>query len=1057
MLLSMNLFVVSLLALFPVPSRSLKPVTPACRAAEYSTPQSPASTIERVLFGTVQNPDGTPAAGAVVVTNLGGESVTDALGEFRLSVEVRADQRDLRLTAVGGQASGKMTSRKIALARDSQATNVATVVLTQSSGCTPDWLPTFGGQPGTDNQIFALSVFDDGNGPELYVGGNFRAAGGVESIGIAKWDGTSWLPVGTSLSGTVFALAVFDDGNGDALYAGGDLFLVSGGVTGTGVVRWDGSSWTQVAPTSSNGVFALEVFDDGGGAELYAGGRFFAATPFAANRVAKWDGSTWTPLGNGVTSSSSEVYSLAVFDDGSGPALFIGGDFLVVDGLIANSIAKWDGSAWSTLGAGTTIGGSPGEVRALRVFDNGGGAALYAAGSFTLAGATPADRVASWDGSSWSAVGSGIDNFVYALSVFDDGGGAALYAGGGFSNAGGAPAMGMAKLSGSDWTAVDGSPGGIRAFASHDDGTGLALYGAGDFRTLPATGASASRIARWSGSSWSTLGTGIGGGLASNGAPVIEALTVYDDGCGPSLFAGGDFNGAGGVETNFVARWDGFRWLPLGEGMDGPVLALRGFDDGSGPALYAGGEFSTAGEGTAFRVARWDGTSWSPVGGGLIAGGAGDGAVLAFEVFDDGAGPRLYAGGDFLSSSGVFMNNIAQWDGSNWQPIGAGVAGDVHAMKVFDDGTGEALYVGGDFTFVDGVAGFNRIAKWDGTTWTTLGAGLNNEVNAFAVFDDGLGSALFAGGAFTSAGGMSASRVAKWDGSVWSSLSGGSLSTVRALAVFDDGRGDALYAGGGFTSIGMTTVNRIAKWDGTSWSALGNGLSGLVWVLGTFDNGGGESLYVGGEFDSAIDSGDSYLARWGCPGQAQAQGTDYCNGDGGDQLGCTNCPCGNNAIPGTVGGCLNSAAASARLSFTGDASVSLPSGETTDLRFELTSAPAAAFCVLTSGASLAPANPVNPCYGLGSGVPFFQFDGLRCAVSGVRRHGGRPADLNGDVGVTNAPWGGEGAPPAGIAVAGGGFAAGQLRFFQVTYRDDPLAQCMRGLNTSQAVCVTFSP
>ena len=35
--------------------------------------------------------------------------------------------------------------------------------------------------------------------------------------------------------------------------------------------------------------------------------------------------------------------------------------------------------------------------------------------------------------------------------------------------------------------------------------------------------------------------------------------------------------------------------------------------------------------------------------------------------------------------------------------------------------------------------------------------------------------------------------------------------------------------------------------------------------------------------------------------------------------------------------------------------------------------------------------------------------------------------------------------------------AGQTRFFQLINRDDVLAVCMRGLNTSQAVEVTFAP
>jgi len=128
-----------------------------------------------------------------------------------------------------------------------------------------------------------------------------------------------------------------------------------------------------------------------------------------------------------------------------------------------------------------------------------------------------------------------------------------------------------------------------------------------------------------------------------------------------------------------------------------------------------------------------------------------------------------------------------------------------------------------------------------------------------------------------------------------------------------------------------------------------------------------------------------------------------------------------------------------------------------DLRFGLTGAPPTAFCILNSGDAVAPGNAANPCFGLNSGVPAVAFDGLRCAIMNTRRHGGRAADSNGDVGATNNPWGGEGGPPVGIAVAGGGFVAGQSRYFQVINRDDPMAICLRGLNTSQAIRVVFTP
>lgn len=182
-----------------------------------------------------------------------------------------------------------------------------------------------------------------------------------------------------------------------------------------------------------------------------------------------------------------------------------------------------------------------------------------------------------------------------------------------------------------------------------------------------------------------------------------------------------------------------------------------------------------------------------------------------------------------------------------------------------------------------------------------------------------------------------------------------------------------------------------------------------------------------------------------------------CLGDGGDQMGCTDCPCSNNAFVGSVGGCWNSRGASAELLARGTPSVSQPAHVLIDLRFGADDLPPETFCVLVSGDAVAPTQPSSPCFGMESGVQAVEFDGLRCATTNVRRHGGRVADMYGDVGEMTSPWGGEGAPPAGIAQAMGGFSSGQVRFFQCVYRDDPLLGCMRGLNTTQTLEVVFTP
>ena len=134
-------------------------------------------------------------------------------------------------------------------------------------------------------------------------------------------------------------------------------------------------------------------------------------------------------------------------DDGSGPALYVGGPFITASGMTVNHIARWDGTSWSALGGGM---GSTG-VFALGMYDDGGGPTLYAGGSFVLAGGVRANRIASWNGSSWAATGTGIGNTVSALSFYDDGSGPALYAGGYFLGAGGVAAKYVAKRDGESW------------------------------------------------------------------------------------------------------------------------------------------------------------------------------------------------------------------------------------------------------------------------------------------------------------------------------------------------------------------------------------------------------------------------------------------------------------------------------------------------------------------------------------------------------------------------------------------------------------------------------
>ena len=95
----------------------------------------------------------------------------------------------------------------------------------------------------------------------------------------------------------------------------------------------------------------------------------------------------------------------------------------------------------------------------------------------------------------------------------------------------------------------------------------------------------------------------------------------------------------------------------------------------------------------------------------------------------------------------------------------------------------------------------------------------------------------------------------------WSALGSGMYSPVRTLVVDIAGN---LYAGGKFTSAGGVSAKYIAKWNGTTWSALGSGMAGYdyytsVYAL-SFDSAG--NLYAGGHFNR---SGDGSLFLYNNP------------------------------------------------------------------------------------------------------------------------------------------------------------------------------------------------
>jgi hypothetical protein len=343
--------------------------------------------------------------------------------------------------------------------------------------CPNSWSALSTGYPAPLEQE-SIEVYTCGLGPELWVPGR-------------AWNGFTWR--NTNLgnpSGVGQQLRAFD----------GRVFSSTG--------NWQ--TCLQFITTYNLGGGALEVYDDGAhGPRLFLGSRNEQAPPTSNALLYVWNGASWdvTATVNTLLSGDTRqprINTMTVYDDdGPGPhppELVIAGLFLRVDGLPVQNIAKWNGSAWSTLGGGLYYNMAP-QVEVVYATDIGQGPRLYAAGDFFRAGTpTPEVRgIAQWDGQQWSALGPADNSEVQAMTRYDDGSGPKLWVGGDLSF-GGTTSHQLTVWDGTNWTAVAGEPtsGGILALKVHDDGRGPALFVAGIFTAVGPNGSiPALNIARY--------------------------------------------------------------------------------------------------------------------------------------------------------------------------------------------------------------------------------------------------------------------------------------------------------------------------------------------------------------------------------------------------------------------------------------------------------------------------------------------------------------------------------------------------------------------------------
>jgi hypothetical protein len=225
---------------------------------------------------------------------------------------------------------------------------------------------------------------------DLYVGGGFGTRFGAQGNGIAKYNSITqkWDSVGTGVdNGEVSSIELF---NGE-IYIGGDFQGVMPGPPYSpytkDFVKWNGSQWLPVDTASPilNSPVRALKFRN----ELYVGGDIYTGN---FHFIAGFNGTTWNDMQGGVDGFPGSVFAMTVYKN----KLIVGGDFqnAANNTIQTNFIATWDGSKWDSLGSGLNN-----SIRSLTVDTVND--VLYAGGGFTMAGGVPVHFVAKWDGTKW--------------------------------------------------------------------------------------------------------------------------------------------------------------------------------------------------------------------------------------------------------------------------------------------------------------------------------------------------------------------------------------------------------------------------------------------------------------------------------------------------------------------------------------------------------------------------------------------------------------------------------------------------------------------------------
>ena len=532
-------------------------------------------------------------------------------------------------------------------------------------------------------------------------------------------------------------------------------------------------------------------------------------------RVVRLGDAEWESLGPAIPDLKGGVIDWVIGEDGV--YVVYGNSALCEVSQCETELWKLNGRAWSR----SAVVKSPNIHGIARIAQDDKNR-LIIIGAFSEVNGIQANWVARWDGNQWSALDEGMPDDVKRLVTIDTRGDQIYLS----SDAGH-----VLEWNGFRWNVLGRADQIVFDLEVRED----KVYTAGQFAAIDDV--ITHKVAEWhvEDETWSSIFSSAGEGVEGQ----VRTLAVSQDG---TLIVGGIFNAAGSTVVDNIARWDGGRWWPVGDGLDAAVDVLIE-EDGM---LYAGTEDGVA-------VYGQDQDIWTylknPNAGIQIV------SVSDLVMFKN----SLYVK---AQNGETFDRGLFRWNGNVWDAFGNfevdGQTGRPERLATDGD---NVLFVSGFFDHIDGVHAQN-LAAWDGSEWSSLGSELVTEATALAVSDDKLyiGSWTFSDVSFNGSLLVWDAQLNTWDSIPFPEAEFDSCEySISALLPREDG----LYTGLGLECVVPLKKSNewspLLRWNGTSWDAPGSGISNGS-VRDLVDNG--EDVYAGGSFSAAGGQSSLGVAHW---------------------------------------------------------------------------------------------------------------------------------------------------------------------------------------------------